>query len=111
MGSVFGLIVKQVVIAVGIAIGLGIAMAHLRSQSRKLASSIEPLLRARGPLTVPELISGLNLRGFLARGKVALDALVATGHVEVTPAPAGTPRLQRIHHIRYGWRGGADRSS
>src|SRR5512141_1119278 len=82
-----------IAIAVGVAIGLLLAVGRQGARNRELAARIEPLLRERGPQTLPELGEALGMGGFLARGKVAmaLNDLVLAGKVEVLPAPVGTP--------------------
>ena len=106
MEDVLGTMVGKLVLALAIAAGVAIAMTRQRSQNRKLAPAIEPLLRDRGPLTLPDLATAMNMGGFLSRGKVALalNELALAGQVEIIPAPEGTPQLQKVNHIRYRWR-------
>ncbi len=61
------------------------ALAVMVSQRRgnKTALEVLPLLRDRGPLTIPEIMEQLGLVGFSAQGKVvmALDSLIRQGSV------------------------------
>lgn len=71
-----------------------------------MALEILPLLRDRGPLTIPEIMEQLGLVGFAAQGKVvmALDSLIRAGRVEERPVPAGTPPLEKIKVRTYAVR-------
>jgi hypothetical protein len=91
---------------IGAAIGLSVAIWMTGRRKAELAPRIEPALRERGPLSIPELQAALDMNGFYARGKVtmALGALVQEGKIEVIDAPEGTARLDRINHIRYRWK-------
>ena len=84
------------------------ALAVMVSQRRgnKTALEIMPLLRDRGPLTIPEIMEQLGLVGFTAQGKVvmALDSLIRAGTVEERPVPAGTPQLDKIKVRKYALR-------
>lgn len=108
MEDIIGTLLGKFVLGAAIALGIGIAMARQRSRNQKLAPSIEARLRERGPQTLPELAGALGMGGFFARGKVALALgdLVSGGRVEVIDAPAGTPQLEKVDHIRYRWREG-----
>ncbi len=92
----------------GIAAGVGVAIAmYITSRrNRKIGVTIEPVLRERGPMTLPALAEALGMGGFYARGKVvlALNDLINAGKVEVIPAPEGTPQLQKVNHVQYRWR-------
>lgn len=87
--------------AAGLGAILGSALINRRSAN--LSTRIMPLLLGRGPMTVPELQDALGMKGFSARGKVAmaLNQLAAEGTVEIIGAPAGTPQMQKVHVIRY----------
>ena len=93
----------SIVIGVSVAVGLAIAMARQGKKNAKLAESIEPLLKERGPMTLPALAEALGMGGFYARGKVALalNELVMAKRVEMIPAPEGTPQLKKVDHIQY----------
>ena len=84
------------------------ALAVMVSQRRgnKTALEVMPLLRDRGPLTIPEIMEQLGLIGFSAQGKVvmALDSLIRAGSVEEQPVPAGTPQLEKIKVRKYALR-------
>lgn len=96
---------------VGIAVGAGIAMLVAgklqRKKNDKLIPSIEAALRAQGALTLPALTEAVGMKGFTARGKVAMaiSQLVTSGAIETIPAPEGTPQLQKINFIKYQLRG------
>ena len=84
------------------------ALAVMVSQRRgnKTALEVLPLLRDRGPLTIPEIMEQLGLVGFSAQGKVvmALDSLIRQGSVEERPVPPGTPQLEKIKVRKYAMR-------
>jgi len=84
------------------------ALAVMVSQRRgnKTALEIVPLLRDRGPLTIPEIMEQLGLVGFTAQGKVvmALDSLIRASTVEERPVPPGTPQLDKIKVRKYALR-------
>jgi hypothetical protein len=84
------------------------ALAVMVTQRRgnKTALEVFPLLRDRGPLTIPEIMEQLGLVGFSAQGKVvmALDTLIRAGSVEERPVPAGTPQLEKIKVRKYALR-------
>ena len=84
------------------------ALAVIVSQRRgnKTASEVWPLLRERGPLTIPEIMNQLGLQGFSAQGKVvtALDSLIREGRVEEWAVPPGTPTLEKINVRKYAVR-------
>lgn len=91
---------------IGAAIGVGVAFWLMGRRKAELAPRIEPALKERGPLTLPELQAALDMNGFYKRGKVVmvLGAMVQEGKVEEIPAPEGTPMLERVNHIRYRWK-------
>lgn len=93
-----------VIIAVGAAVGIGLFIASRRQQEKNadLWSLIEPALRS-GPLSLPDLVSALGMRGLSARGKVALalNERVTQGALDVLEAPAGTPQLEKVKLIKY----------
>ena len=84
------------------------ALAVMVTQRRgnKTALEVLPLLRDRGPLTIPEIMDQLGLVGFSAQGKVvmALDSLIRSGNVEERPVPPGTPQLEKIKVRKYALR-------
>jgi predicted transcriptional regulator len=84
------------------------ALAVMVSARRgnKTALEVLPLLRDRGPLTIPEIMEQLGLVGFSAQGKVvmALDSLIRAGSVEERPVPPGTPQLEKIKVRKYALR-------
>ncbi len=93
---------------IGASAGGTAALAVMVSQRRgnKTASEVLPLLRERGPLTIPEIMEQLGLVGFSAQGKVvmALDSLIRAGSVEERPVPPGTPQLEKIKVRKYAVR-------
>jgi hypothetical protein len=94
-------------IAVAVAAGVLISGRLQKKKNQQMATAIEPALRERGPLTLLELVEAVGLKGFSARGKVAmsLNDLAAQGKVEIVPAPEGTPQLQKVNFIKYRLRG------
>ena len=94
---------------IGAIAGSTAALALVVSQRRgnnRTASEVWPLLRERGPLTIPEIMNQLGLQGFSAQGKVvtALDSLIREGRVEERPVPPGTPTLEKINFRKYAVR-------
>jgi hypothetical protein len=87
------------------AAGLGALLGSslLRRKSAKLAPLITPLLLDRGPMTLPALQEALGKTSFSDRGKIAmaLNELASAGTVEIVPAPAGTPQMQKVNAIVY----------
>ena len=90
-------------IAVGAAVAMLVAGRIQRKKNDKLIPSIEAALRAQGALTLPALTEAVGMKGFSARGKVAMaiGQLVAKGTIDTIPAPDGTPQLQKINFIKY----------
>ena len=84
---------------------LAVMVAQRRGGGRT-AKEVWPLLRERGPLTIPEIMHQLGLVGFSAQGKVvtALDALIREGKVEERAVPPGTPTLEKINVRKYAVR-------
>lgn len=93
-------------VAAAVAAGVGVAIHQVRQGKRnaKVAMDVEPVLRERGPITLPALCEALGVKGTMARGKVAmaLNELASQGRVTITQAPEGTPQLQKVNHITYG---------
>jgi hypothetical protein len=83
-----------------------LAVMMTRRGGNKTALEVLPLLRDRGPLTIPQIMEQLGLVGFSAQGKVvmALDSLIRSGRVEERPVPAGTPQLEKINVRKYALR-------
>lgn len=77
-----------------------------RRGDNKVALEILPLLRERGPLTIPEIMEQLGFVGMSAQGKVvmALDKLIRAGKVEERPVPPCTPQLEKIKVRKYAVR-------
>jgi hypothetical protein len=80
-----------------------LAVVVAQRRGNKTASEVFPLLRERGPLTIPEIMHQLGLQGFSQQGKVvmALDSLIREGRVEERPVPPGTPTLEKINVRKY----------
>lgn len=91
-------------IAIGIAVSVGLIINNTRQRKKnqKLWLMIEPVLR-RGPATLAEIAEAIQMGTFYAKGKVALclQQMTGEGRVVVTPAPEGTPQLQKVNHIKY----------
>lgn len=87
----------------GVVIAMIIVFVLQSRRNAKLISQLEPKLRERGPLTLPELEEALGSKGFYKRGKIvlALNDAISAGRLEAVPAPPGTPQLQKVKHIRY----------
>lgn len=60
-------------------------------------------MRGKGPLTIKQIAALVQLDTFMGRGKVAqaLNAMMSVHKLKLTPAPPGTPQLQKIDHITY----------
>jgi hypothetical protein len=96
-----------VISAVAAAVGAIIATQLQKKKNATLMPTIEAALRAQGALTLPALTEAVGLKGFSARGKVALaiNQMVSDGKVQTIPAPEGTPQLQKVNFIKYQLRG------
>jgi hypothetical protein len=77
--------------------GLG-AVLVMQTRAKKDAITVLPVLREKGPLSIPQLQDAMNMPGVMKRGKLvyALDALVKSGQVTVNEPPPGTPQLEKI---------------
>jgi len=91
------------VIGASVAVGVAIATALAGKRNAVLAPKIEQHLATHGPCNLRELADGIGMTGFSARGKVvmALNEMVMGKSVLVTEAPAGTPQLKKVDHIKY----------
>ncbi len=82
-----------------------VAFAALIAQRRtsKTTPEVLSILRERGPLTIPGIMSELGLEGMSAQGRVvmALDTLIKRGAVDELPVPGDVPRMERIKVRRY----------
>ena len=71
-GNVTVALMDAKVVAIVVAAGAGMFIVS-RLQGKKNAANaatIEPLLRERGTLTLPELTAAAGMKGFAARGKL-----------------------------------------
>ena len=77
--------------------GLG-AVLVMQARGKKDAIQVLPVLRAKGPLSIPQLQEAMNMPGVMKRGKLvyALDSLVRSGQVTVNEPPPGTPQLKKL---------------
>jgi DNA-binding MarR family transcriptional regulator len=82
-----------------------VAFAALIAQRRssKTTPEVLSILRERGPLTIPGIMTELGLEGMSAQGRVvmALDTLIKRGIISELPVADDVPRLQRISVRRY----------
>jgi len=93
----------------GAVIGVVVALAMMvvnRSRAKSgtgLPGQVEQAMRGKGPLTLPAIAKLVGKDSFMGRGQVAqaLNALHGTNKVRMTPAPDGTPQLQKINFITY----------
>ncbi len=87
------------------AAGLGAILGSslLRRRSAKLGPLLTTHLLERGPMTLPALQEAIGMTSFSDRGKVAmaLNELASAGTIDIVPAPAGTPQLQKVNAIVY----------
>ncbi|MFT5355856.1 MAG: hypothetical protein ACI9KE_003075 [Polyangiales bacterium] len=95
-------VIMGVATAIGVSVGLAIHRSRQAKQNGSLSERITPHLVGEGK-TLPELKVLLGMNSFIAGGKVvmALGEMVKNGSVEEIPAPAGTPQLEKVEHIRY----------
>ena len=91
--------------ATGVAISIAtmIAQKRARADSTALSARVLPALKARGALTVPELMETLDMRGFQAQGKIlmAIASLIREGRVAEIPIPPGTRQLDKLKVRKY----------
>jgi hypothetical protein len=93
----------------GALIGVAVAIAMMvvnRSKAKSgtgLPGQVEQALRGKGPMTLPAIAKLVGKDSFMGRGQVAqaLNALHSTNKVKLTPAPDGTPQLQKVNFITY----------
>jgi len=82
-----------------------VALSALIAQrrTRKTTPEVLSILRERGPLTIPGIMSELGLEGMSAQGRVviALDTLIKCGLVNEQPVAADVPRMKRLSVRRY----------
>jgi len=93
-GAIIGCIVAVVMIVVN----------QSRAKSGTgLPGQVEAAIRGAGPLTLAQVAQKVGLDTFRGRGKVgmALGALHGVGKVKMTPAPEGTPQLEKVDFITY----------
>lgn len=83
-----------------------LAVVVAQRRGHQTAVDVLPVLRRKGPLTIPELMTELGMQGFSAQGKVvmALDSLVRSGLVDERPIPSGIPALDRINVRKFAAR-------
>ena len=93
--------------SVAAAVGVGISFWLQSRRNKKVATQLEPALRAHGPQTLHGLAERVGMNSFMGRGRVvlALNDLVQAGQVLVNEAPPGTPQLEKVKHITYRWAG------
>lgn len=93
----------------GAIIGLIVALVMMYINKRNarngtgIAGELERALAERGALTLKEAAAAIGKDTTFGRGSVAqaLAGLSSVGKVRTLPAPEGTPRLQKVNHIRY----------
>jgi hypothetical protein len=85
----------------GVAGSVGVLISQRRA--KKDAVNVLPVLREKGPLTIPQLQEAMNLPGFMKRGKLvmAVGELVKTRQVIEHEVPPGTPQLEKINVRTY----------
>lgn len=68
-----------------------------------LPGQVDQALRGKPAQNLAALSALVGMRTLRGRGKVAqaLEALRAVGKVKINPAPAGTPRLEKVDVITY----------
>ena len=72
-------------------------------RGKRDALDVLPVLRERGPSTIPEIMTALGKKGFSAQGNIvfALNSLIQQGVVEELPVPPGTKQLDKIKKRQY----------
>jgi hypothetical protein len=85
-----------------------IMLTKMQSDARKIAPSLVPLLREKGPQTAGELAALLGIKGGNAAAKVqmALTTLVKTGEVVQLAVPPKTSARERLKIAKYIVKGG-----
>ncbi len=68
-----------------------------------LPGQIEQALAGKEPLTLKQIGALVGKTSFMGRGQVvqALAALQSIGKLKMTPAPEGTPQLEKVDFITY----------
>jgi DNA-binding MarR family transcriptional regulator len=79
------------------------AVLIVQRRSNRTTPEVLSILRERGPLTIPAIMSELGLQGMSAQGRVvmALDTLIKRGVVDELPVAGDVPRMERIKVRRY----------
>jgi hypothetical protein len=87
---------------IGGAIGAAVSLAMVY-RPHPYAPKLHAILVAKGPLTIPELMTELGVKGFSEQGKVvtAVGQLVRKKLAVQHPLPPGTPQLQKIKVRKY----------
>lgn len=93
----------------GALIGFAVAVAMIvmnKSQAKAgtgLPGEIAQAMRGKGPMTLKQIAALVGKDSLMGRGKVAqaIHGLHSAGKLVMTPAPPGTPQLQKVDHITY----------
>jgi hypothetical protein len=93
----------------GALIGVVVAvvmMAINRSKAKSgtgFPGQVEQAMRGKPPMNLKDISVLVGRDSFMGRGKVvqALAGLQSAGKVKMTPAPVGTPQLEKVHAIKY----------
>lgn len=93
----------------GALIGVVVAvvmMAINRSKAKAgtgFPGQVEQALRGKPAMTLRDISVLVGKDSFMGRGKVAqaLAGLQSAGKIKTTPAPQGTPQLEKVNAIKY----------
>jgi hypothetical protein len=93
----------------GAVIGVVVALAMMVINNRKAKSGtgfpgqVEQALRGKPAMNLKAIAVLVGHDSFMGRGKVAqaLAALQSAGKIKITPAPPGTPQLEKVNVITY----------
>jgi hypothetical protein len=90
---------------IGVAVALAIIVVN-RSNAKSgtgLPGRIEQAMRGRPPMNLKEISVLVGKDSFMGRGQIgqALNALQSANKIKVTPAPPGTPQLEKVNVVKY----------
>ena len=93
----------------GAVIGVVVALVMMmvtRSKAKAgtgFPGQVEQAMRGKGPLNLKAISVLVGKDSFMGRGSVAqaLAGLQSAGKIKMTPAPPGTPQLEKVDAIKY----------
>jgi DNA-binding HxlR family transcriptional regulator len=80
-----------------------LAVAYTAIVAKRQAADVLPVLRDKGPLTIPQLMEAMGKRGGRTQRVLvmSLDQLVKTGQVVASEVPPGTPQREKLRVRTY----------